>query len=277
MQTLLCTNVFRRLPARPPRVVRCQDHVGRASSSNWRIRDSHDRATPIAGAVAPGPVTTVLIHPAGGGLGDYLALAARLGRRGPVYGLRGSGLAAGEQPDRSVAAMVRRYRHALLTLPTAPTLLAGWSLGGILAWELAGELATNGTRPAVVMIDSLALTLPGQRVNRSALHSAVRRYVVPGAEKSALNRALSTADAHLEAAARHAVRTRHDGAALLLTCDGEEREHQVEHWTRGCPRLRHRQIPGGHFDVFGPAALPVMFGHLDKFLTTELLDEGDMR
>ncbi|WP_406631868.1 alpha/beta fold hydrolase [Amycolatopsis sp. WGS_07] len=221
--------------------------------------------TPLNGRA--GELTSVLIHPAGGGLGAYLGLAAMLSRRGMVHGLRASGLRPGEEPDRTIEALTARYLPLIEALPDRPGLLAGWSLGGILAWELAVRLAVTGPPPAVLLIDSLAAPLPGHRIARTDLRAAVLSELAGEPDPAVRERALRTADAHLSAAAGYLARSVHLGPALLITCAGEERAGQAEHWARHCPGLRAREIPGGHFDVFTGENLALIRRHLDDFLS----------
>ncbi len=78
----------------------------------------------------PGALDTVVFHPAGG-LGQYVTLLSRPARRGPVHGARAVGLVPGEEPDRTVDAMVERCPELIRDLPERPNLLVGWSLGGL--------------------------------------------------------------------------------------------------------------------------------------------------
>ncbi|GLY37944.1 hypothetical protein Amsp01_039680 [Amycolatopsis sp. NBRC 101858] len=212
----------------------------------------------------------VLVHPGGGGLGPYTPLALRLARRGGVSGIRASGLFAGERPDSDVDAMTRRYLPLLDTLPRRPDLLVGWSMGGVLAWELGARLAATGPAPAVVMIDSFTsrdeFRTAGQRhavVERimRSVHARVAPRDQPWAE--------TTAHAHVTASGRHRVRSTHPGPALLMACASPHRRTQVENWARLSGRLRVRELDCGHFDVFGRKALPDVLDHLGEFLAEE--------
>ena len=140
---------------------------------------------------------SVVLPPAGGGIGSCLGVAAHLARRGPVCGIRASGLMPGEDPDHDVAAMVQRYWEVLHDIGT-PRLLLGWSLGGALAWELALRYAESGHQPAVVMIDSPAVPEFVSPLDRAALRRTI-------AGESGEERLLATADAHITAATAYHV------------------------------------------------------------------------
>jgi pimeloyl-ACP methyl ester carboxylesterase len=195
---------------------------------------------------------TVLLHPEGGGLGPYLGVAALFGPRGPVYGVRAAGLLPGETPDADVPAMVGRY-HALLRDTGPPDVLFGWSLGGVLAWELAARLAEEGHRPRVIMVDAPARPRPGG----PALAGL-------GAIGPHRDLALRTANAHLDAMSRPTVLARYDGPALLLSCTDDTRD--VAMWRGLGARLRTTLLPGSHADVFTSRVLPVLSSAVTRFL-----------
>jgi thioesterase domain-containing protein len=203
----------------------------------------------------------VLLHPEGGGLGPYLGVASLLDRHGPVHGIRAAGLLPGETPDVDVSAMVDRY-HALIRdtadLGGLPDVLFGWSLGGVLAWELAVRMAAGGHRPRVVMVDSPALPREvGPDVRRRVLAGL-------GAIGPHGDLAVRTAKAHLDAVSRSTVRVAYDGPALLLSCMDEAGDVAV--WRGLGARLRTAELPGGHFDVFTPRVLPVLSAAVTRFL-----------
>ncbi|HEV3457140.1 MAG TPA: amino acid adenylation domain-containing protein, partial [Thermoanaerobaculia bacterium] len=85
------------------------------------------------------------VHPAGGTVFCYEPLARHLGGRRPCYGLQAEGIDMGTVPLRSVEAMASRYLEVVLALrPAGPYLLAGWSFGGLVAFEMAHQLARQG-------------------------------------------------------------------------------------------------------------------------------------
>ncbi|MGW0535101.1 thioesterase domain-containing protein [Streptomyces sp. NPDC003032] len=127
----------------------------------------------------PGGLNTVVFHPAGGGLGQYVTPLSRLSRRGPVHGVRAMGLIPGEEPDRTVDAMAERYVGLIRDLPDRSDLLVGWSLGGLLAWEAAARLSMDGPAPAVVMIDSFAEPWSAYGRPRERLLDDIRRGALP--------------------------------------------------------------------------------------------------
>jgi thioesterase domain-containing protein len=121
-----------------------------------------------AGFPAPGPLVPLqpagtrrplfLVHAAGGNVVSYAALARRLGADQPVYGLQSRGVDGGEEPAASVEAMARDYlAEVRRTQPAGPYRLGGWSMGGLVAFEMARLLEADGERVELLaLVDSPA-------------------------------------------------------------------------------------------------------------------------
>jgi len=113
---------------------------------------------PIERPPAPGRSPTrpplFLVHPAGGDvlcfhqLGRHLAAlwsGERASERAAVYGLQSRGLVAGAAPHQTIEAMAEGYLEEIRGVqPGGPYRLAGWSLGGVVAFEMARRLVAAG-------------------------------------------------------------------------------------------------------------------------------------
>ncbi|WP_432148829.1 alpha/beta fold hydrolase [Streptomyces sp. bgisy029] len=214
-------------------------------------------------ATRPGPLSSLLIHPAGGGLGQYLAVAARLSRHGDVFGIRAAGLLPGEEPVADVEEMIRTYLGLIGTLRERPGLLFGWSLGGVIAWELAARMAQDGPAPAVVMIDSFAGLPRATEEDRTDVIERSVSHLNTGVDA---DRVRATARAHIRAATGHRTRSRGTGPALLVSCAGPDRQLQTAAWQELDDRLTVRELDCGHFEVFAPQHQEHLITHLDSFL-----------
>ncbi len=115
-----------------------------------------------ASSSAPSALPLLLVHPAGGHVFHYRWLAESLpGPPRPIYGLKAPGLDEGTSPLSSIEELAE---HHLLTLRAAglfsvpaPYALAGSSLGGCVAFEMAARLRAAGHPPALLaMIDTPA-------------------------------------------------------------------------------------------------------------------------
>lgn len=98
------------------------------------------------------------IHPAGGYGSVYKNLAQALGQNQPVWALQARGLEDGEQPDASFSDMANNYVKTILEIqPQGPYRLLGWSIGGVIAQEMAFILEQMGHRTVqLVLLDSPA-------------------------------------------------------------------------------------------------------------------------
>ncbi|MDJ1133696.1 non-ribosomal peptide synthetase [Streptomyces iconiensis] len=119
------------------------------------------RAAACAVTLSTGPAEGAgpglfLFHPVGGSVTSYLELARAW--PGPVHAFQSRMLVqGGEAPgEADLVAMAASYRQELLELsPVGPYMLGGWSMGGVLAYEVARQLAAEGHTCRVFMIDSL--------------------------------------------------------------------------------------------------------------------------
>ncbi|HSU15335.1 amino acid adenylation domain-containing protein [Longimicrobium sp.] len=94
-----------------------------------------------------------LAHPAGGHVVCYRGLAVLLATEQPVYALQPLGVQRGETPIAAIEEMAAYYVAAIREMrPRGPYRLGGWSFGGVVAWEMAQQLAAAGEE-----VDVLAL------------------------------------------------------------------------------------------------------------------------
>jgi amino acid adenylation domain-containing protein len=97
-----------------------------------------------------------LIHPAGGQVFPYVQLGQCLGADQPCYALQAKGLEEGQVPHTTIEAMASYYIEAVKSVqPEGPYSLAGWSMGGTIAFEMARQLWAQGERVALpALLDS---------------------------------------------------------------------------------------------------------------------------
>ncbi len=120
-----------------------------------------------------------LVHPGGGNLMAYVGLVKELDAEQPVFGLRSRGIEYDETPNWTVEEMARDYLAAIREVaPSGPYRLGGWSLGGVIAFEMARQLEAAGeTVEPLLLIDSRSPRLddPDGPARSSALQQ-VRRF-----------------------------------------------------------------------------------------------------
>ena len=93
------------------------------------------------------------VHPSGGLSWCYAPLAGYMGDQWSLYGLQVSGLDGTGELPATLAAMAADYVRAIRTLqPSGPCRLLGWSLGGVVAHEMAVQLREVGEEVAALVI-----------------------------------------------------------------------------------------------------------------------------
>ncbi|WP_280382020.1 type I polyketide synthase [Nocardia wallacei] len=93
-----------------------------------------------------------LLHPTGGDVLCYVDLARKLDTGRPVIGLQDPALAGAPGPG-SIGELARAYETVLRAhQPAGPYRLGGWSMGGIVAHELARRLRAAGETVALLVL-----------------------------------------------------------------------------------------------------------------------------
>ncbi|MGC1676242.1 MAG: amino acid adenylation domain-containing protein [Candidatus Binataceae bacterium] len=94
-----------------------------------------------------------LIHPAGGHVFPYVHLANSLDPDQPCYGLQARGLEEGQEPHTRIEDMAAFYIDAMRSVQAeGPYFLGGWSMGGVVAFEMAQQLRVQGQRTALLAL-----------------------------------------------------------------------------------------------------------------------------
>lgn len=101
------------------------------------------------------------VHPVGGTTLCYANLARQLSPTRPFYGIDASGLQPGERPLGTIEQMATAYVDQLRTVqPHGPYLLGGWSMGGLIAFEMARQLEVQGERTSSLVVVDAVLPYP---------------------------------------------------------------------------------------------------------------------
>src|SRR5262249_21790606 len=106
-----------------------------------------------------------MVHPPGGVVVCYQALAHRLGDDRPFYGIRARGLHGETDLPERLEDMAAEYVSAIRTIqPEGPYLLGGWSMGGLVAYEMAQQLRAQGQ--SIGLLALLDTTIPHNEANQ---------------------------------------------------------------------------------------------------------------
>lgn len=97
-----------------------------------------------------------MVHPPGGIVVCYRELAAHLPDDQPMYAIRARGLHGKEELPSTMQAMAAEYVEAIRSVrPEGPYVIGGWSVGGVIAMEVAQQLIADGNEvEGLILLDS---------------------------------------------------------------------------------------------------------------------------
>jgi amino acid adenylation domain-containing protein len=97
------------------------------------------------------------VHAVGGQVISYAELSQELGLEQPFYGLQSPPANYFPESDISIEQMATLYNQQIRSVqPVGPYLLSGWSMGGLVAWEMAQQLMKEGeTISLLALIDTV--------------------------------------------------------------------------------------------------------------------------
>ena len=128
--------------------------------------EAAERRSPLVAIQAAGARPPFFcIHPVGGNVLCYVELARHLGPDQPFYGLQ-SVDAAGTSIEELAAVYLAAVRERA---PHGPYFLGGWSMGGVVAFEMARQLVGDGEEVAALVLLDAARPRPGAGVDDAAL------------------------------------------------------------------------------------------------------------
>lgn len=98
-----------------------------------------------------------MVHPMGGNVLSYLKMLRHLPADQPFYALQSPGVEAGSAPLLGIGNQADLYIQAIKRVqPEGPYVLAGWSYGGFVAFEMARRLLAAGERvERLIVLDTI--------------------------------------------------------------------------------------------------------------------------
>jgi thioesterase domain-containing protein len=119
------------------------------------------------------------VHAIGGTVGFFAPVARRLAGIRDVYGLQCHGISPGHEPDRTVEAMAARYVEAITTAqPTGPYEVVGYSMGGLIAFEVCRQLVARGLPVALAgILDTAPAGVPVPGISTAEALALISRAI----------------------------------------------------------------------------------------------------
>lgn len=119
-----------------------------------------------------------MVHPPGGIVICYRELASHLESGRPLLAIRSRGLHGTETLPGTIEAMAADYVDAIRSVqPFGPYLIGGWSLGGVIAYEVAQQLiASNETIAKLILLDSTIPSGASELIDSDDTHHAGLEY-----------------------------------------------------------------------------------------------------
>ncbi|MDB4991424.1 MAG: putative non-ribosomal peptide synthetase, partial [Myxococcaceae bacterium] len=247
-----------------------------------------------------------LIHPVGGNVLCYVPLAHSIDNR-PVYALQSPGLDGERAPHATIESMATDYLRAIREVQgSGPYLLGGWSLGGVVAYEMARQLRAEGERTAlVVMFDSstprhqpmqerhddgelaaqflsdlaqsfgktievaaasLSQLEPSARLDRMFELASAENLVPEGSGRERIGQLYEVFRSNMLALLRYKVGP-YDGPVILArAADVPGRERDLGWSTAGAADLTVHDIPGDHYAMITASKVADLSKLLETFL-----------
>lgn len=229
----------------------------------------------------------------GGHVASFFPLSQNLSSVRPVYGLQALGLDAGQQPQEDIGAMAAHFLSEIRSVQAhGPYLLAGWSLGGVVALEMARQLEALGEGTAIVALLDTHLNITDRDIPEMT-DASVLKWVGPllqippallktmtpeqqweliseranhevGLGMAELRRLADVCKAQLRAAANYRPQPYH-GRAVLFRASEAHRDIDPR-WALLVPKLHVERVPGNHYSMLQPPNAQTLAERLDRRL-----------
>lgn len=212
----------------------------------------------------------------------YNGLVRLLDPQQPVYGLEAPGFDNERTPMTSLPELATEYVDAVRNNDDGPYYLLGWSMGGVVAFEMARRLVAEGAQvPLVVIVDSVTPSRSELPAERILFHSFMYDLVTAGGmawdrvedvvrgdvpeiafasvERSGLLpeefdaeyllRRYAVYRAHMLAVCGHEIGGRYEGGAVM-SIRAAESSPDAMRWARFAADVESHVIDGDHHSIW---------------------------
>jgi len=233
-------------------------------------------ATPARAVTAIQPAGSrrplFFVHPINGEVLCYAELARQVGTDQPCYGLRASAAADRAEADISIEQMARDYiRDLRATQPQGPYALAGWSMGGVIAFEMAQQLRRQGSDIGLLLlIDSFpgaSARIASEHDLRIVFGEELTQQAAP-LDPAGIERLWPIYRANYQALARYTP-SAYDGRITLFMASGTPAEPPrmpMQTWAALAAGLTIEVLPGDHASILRHPAVRITADKLNALL-----------
>ena len=248
-----------------------------------------------------GGIPVFFVHPVGGDVLCYLDLARELGPDRSVYALQAPDPEPGRGPLATIESLAEHYLEAVRRVqPAGPYLLGGWSMGGLVAFEMARRLLGAGEAVAQVLLidtylaaapggpepdlparvelfardlfgltghalpplDDAVWSLPGEDLLRALFDRSVAAEILPAdLEFAELRRTFDVFSANLEAMHRYGAGPYAGHVALFRAAERTaDLEDPAHAWSGLVRNLTVLPSPGNHYSILKPPGVTRLGG-----------------
>jgi len=200
-----------------------------------------------------------IMHGLGGSIAEFFELIKHIRTPHPLYGLRAKGTDGAGAPLIRIEGMARFHLKSIRNLqPRGPYTLIGYSLGGVIAFEMARQLSATGEKVALLtMIDSYPHTEALALWKRIHLIAAQLRYRVSDLMRSSTDRTADVSLSHVKERARFSdflawTRYRpgfYNGKVAFVRAADSPYPDPVATWSHLVSEFEVETVPGDHHTI----------------------------
>jgi amino acid adenylation domain-containing protein len=231
---------------------------------------------------AGGPDTPVFcVHPAGGDVLGFRDLARVLRPGRAVYGLQPT---PGDAGASTVEALAADYVEAIRTVrPEGPIVLLGWSMGGLIAFDMARQLTTAGLDVDLLfLVESYPPTTTPDGAHGAGPGPVPEEVLAPFAgtelSRTEIDQRWRTFRQHEDAAARYTL-GRYDGEVQLVFAREQPsplRARAESAWRSVlAPSAATAVLPGDHYSLLREPDVTALADLIDDALPLKEMNDAD--
>jgi aspartate racemase len=232
------------------------------------------------------------VHGVGGNVVGFHELARHMKPDYPFYGLQSQGLDGKHACHTRIEDMAAHYLNEIRTVqPKGPYQLGGFSLGGLVAYEMASQLQSRGEEVSLLALFDTYASNP-KPVNKSLLHlllhptwsqlqqlpsalrKKIRRTLLARRLPELLKKVMST---NARAAEQYQLRPYSGKATLLRAGDGwRVADDPYAKWAQLLGTLETIQIPGAHMDMLREPHVGILAERLKSCIDNAAVAETEV-